>query len=150
MAAVVVARASSVLLPSTGTQSSPNKLHFPRRITDATCSWPDNGNLDKARRLLWPIKQKYGNKISWADLLVLTGNVALESMGFKTFGFAGGRADTWESDEAVYWGSEPEWMTDSHRYGKDSSGKRDPESLEKPLGAQIMGKSFTAVQAFTA
>ncbi|KAM3549445.1 hypothetical protein MY1884_008734 [Beauveria asiatica] len=102
-------------------------------------SWPDNGNLDKARRLLWPIKQKYGNKISWADLLVLTGNVALESMGFKTFGFAGGRADTWESDEAVYWGSEPQWMTDSHRYSKDSSGKRDPESLEKPLGAQIMG-----------
>ncbi len=65
-------------------------------------------------------------------------------MGFKTFGFAGGRADTWESDEAVYWGSEPEWMTDSHRYGKDSAGKRDPESLEKPLGAQIMGESLTA------
>lgn len=65
-------------------------------------------------------------------------------MGFKTFGFAGGRADTWESDEAVYWGSEPEWMTDSHRYSKDASGKRDPESLEKPLGAQIMGKCCTA------
>src|ERR1700744_3405264 len=83
-------------------------------------SWPDNANLDKARRLLWPIKQKYGRKISWADLLILAGNVALESMGFKTFGFAGGRADTWEPEEDVYWGPEGEWLADE-RY----SGERD-------------------------
>ena len=76
-------------------------------------SWPDNGNLDKARRLLWPIKQKYGNKISWADLMILTGNVALESMGFKTFGFAGGRADVWEPEEDVYWGAEDTWLGDT-------------------------------------
>jgi catalase-peroxidase len=94
-------------------------------------SWPDNVNLDKARRLLWPIKQKYGRKISWADLLVLTGNVALESMGFKTFGFAGGREDAWEPDEAVYWGSETTWLGDQ-RY----SGERD---LENPLAAVQMG-----------
>ncbi len=94
-------------------------------------SWPDNGNLDKARRLLWPIKQKYGNKISWADLMILTGNVALESMGFKTFGFAGGRPDVWEADEDVYWGSEKTWLGDS-RY----SGDRD---LENPLAAVQMG-----------
>ncbi|MDF1755502.1 MAG: catalase/peroxidase HPI [Verrucomicrobiales bacterium] len=94
-------------------------------------SWPDNGNLDKARRLLWPIKQKYGQKISWADLMVLTGNVALESMGFKTFGFAGGRADVWEPQEDIYWGPESEWLGDK-RY----SGDRD---LEKPLGAVQMG-----------
>ena len=94
-------------------------------------SWPDNANLDKARRLLWPIKQKYGRKISWADLLVLAGNVALESMGFKTFGFAGGREDAWEPDEAVYWGSENEWLGD-RRY----SGDRD---LENPLAAVQMG-----------
>ncbi|AGA77436.1 catalase/peroxidase HPI [Echinicola vietnamensis] len=94
-------------------------------------SWPDNASLDKARRLLWPIKQKYGNKISWADLMVLAGNVALESMGFKTFGFAGGREDTWEPEEAVYWGSEEEWLADK-RY----SGKRD---LEDPLAAVVMG-----------
>ncbi|ACM30427.1 catalase/peroxidase HPI [Agrobacterium rhizogenes] len=94
-------------------------------------SWPDNVNLDKARRLLWPIKQKYGNQISWADLLVLTGNVALESMGFKTFGFAGGRADVWEPAEDVYWGSEDTWLGDK-RY----SGDRD---LEKPLSAVQMG-----------
>ena len=93
-------------------------------------SWPDNANLDKARRLLWPIKQKYGQKISWADLLVLAGNVALESMGFKTFGFAFGREDVWEPEE-VYWGPEDEWLADS-RY----SGKRD---LENPLGAVQMG-----------
>src|SRR5947207_9969447 len=93
-------------------------------------SWPDNVNLDKARRLLWPIKQKYGRKISWADLMILAGNVALESMGFKTFGFAGGREDTWEPDE-VYWGSEDKWLADK-RY----SGDRD---LENPLGAVQMG-----------
>ncbi|CAN7620576.1 catalase/peroxidase HPI [Rhizobium rhizogenes] len=94
-------------------------------------SWPDNVNLDKARRLLWPIKQKYGNQISWADLLILTGNVALESMGFKTFGFAGGRADVWEPAEDVYWGAEDTWLADK-RY----SGDRD---LEKPLAAVQMG-----------
>ena len=94
-------------------------------------SWPDNGNLDKARRLLWPIKQKYGNKISWADLMVLTGNVALESMGFKTFGFAGGRADIWEPEEDIYWGAEKEWLGDE-RY----TGDRD---LENPLAAVQMG-----------
>ena len=93
-------------------------------------SWPDNANLDKARRLLWPIKQKYGRKISWADLMVLTGNVAMESMGFKTFGFAGGRADDWEPD-LVYWGPETQWLADE-RYSKD--GK-----LEKPLAAVQMG-----------
>ena len=93
-------------------------------------SWPDNANLDKARRLLWPIKQKYGRKISWADLLILAGNVALESMGFRTFGFAGGRVDAWEPDE-VYWGSEAEWLGDA-RY----SGERD---LENPLAAVQMG-----------
>jgi catalase-peroxidase len=94
-------------------------------------SWPDNGNLDKARRLLWPIKQKYGNKISWADLMILAGNVALESMGFKTFGFAGGRADVWEADQDVYWGSEKTWLGDE-RY----TGERD---LENPLAAVQMG-----------
>lgn len=94
-------------------------------------SWPDNVNLDKARRLLWPIKQKYGNKISWADLLVLTGNVALESMGFKTFGFGAGREDIWAPEEDVYWGNEKEWLEDN-RY----SGDRD---LENPLAAVQMG-----------
>ena len=94
-------------------------------------SWPDNVNLDKARRLLWPIKQKYGRKISWADLMILTGNVALESMGFKTFGFGGGRADVWEPEEEIYWGSEGTWLADE-RY----SGDRD---LENPLGAVQMG-----------
>ena len=94
-------------------------------------SWPDNGNLDKARRLLWPIKQKYGRKISWADLLILTGNVALESMGFKTFGFGGGRKDVWEPDQDIYWGPEGKWLADE-RY----SGDRD---LQNPLGAVQMG-----------
>jgi catalase-peroxidase len=94
-------------------------------------SWPDNGNLDKARRLLWPVKKKYGQQLSWADLIVLTGNVALESMGFKTFGFAGGRADVWEPDDDVYWGSEAEWLGDE-RY----TGDRD---LENPLAAVQMG-----------
>ncbi len=94
-------------------------------------SWPDNVNLDKARRLLWPVKQKYGEKISWADLIVLAGNVALESMGFKTFGFAGGRPDQWEPEQDVYWGSETEWLGDN-RY----SGERE---LENPLAAVQMG-----------
>ncbi len=94
-------------------------------------SWPDNVNLDKARRLIWPIKQKYGRKISWADLMILAGNVALESMGFKTFGFAGGRADIWEPEEDIYWGAEGKWLADE-RY----SGDRD---LEKPLAAVQMG-----------
>jgi catalase-peroxidase len=94
-------------------------------------SWPDNVNLDKARRLLWPIKQKYGRKISWADLMILTGNVALESMGFKTFGFGGGRVDTWEPEEEIYWGPEGTWLADE-RY----SGDRD---LANPLGAVQMG-----------
>ncbi len=94
-------------------------------------SWPDNGNLDKARRLLWPIKQKYGNKISWADLLILAGNCALESMGFKTFGFGGGRADIWQPEEDIYWGSEKSWLGDK-RY----SGERQ---LENPLAAVQMG-----------
>ncbi|MBV8226235.1 MAG: catalase/peroxidase HPI, partial [Verrucomicrobia bacterium] len=96
-------------------------------------SWPDNVSLDKARRLLWPIKQKYGRKISWADLIILTGNVALETMGFKTFGFAGGRADVWEPDQDVYWGSETTWLGTDKRY---SSGGRN---LENPLGATTMG-----------
>ena len=94
-------------------------------------SWPDNVSLDKARRLLWPVKQKYGNKISWADLMILTGNVALETMGFETFGFAGGRADVWEPEEDIYWGTEDEWLADN-RY----SGERD---LENPLAAVQMG-----------
>jgi catalase-peroxidase len=100
-------------------------------------SWPDNGNLDKARRLLWPIKQKYGQKISWADLMILAGNVALESMGFKTFGFAGGRADVWEPDE-TYWGSEQTWLGDE-RY----SGDRE---LANPLGAVQMGLIYVNPQ----
>jgi catalase-peroxidase len=95
-------------------------------------AWPDNVNLDKARRLLWPVKQKYGRKISWADLMILAGNVALESMGFKTFGFAGGREDVWEPDEDVYWGAETEWLSGEQRY----SGERD---LENPLAAVQMG-----------
>jgi len=101
-------------------------------------SWPDNGNLDKARRLLWPIKQKYGNSISWADLFILAGNVALESMGFKTFGFGGGRADIWAPEEDIYWGAEREWLGD-HRY----SGERD---LENPLAAVQMGLIYVNPQ----
>ena len=99
-------------------------------------SWPDNGNLDKARRLLWPIKQKYGNKLSWADLMILAGNCALESMGFKTFGFAGGRADIWEPEEDVYWGSESEWLATSDKPNSRYSGNRE---LENPLAAVQMG-----------
>lgn len=95
-------------------------------------SWPDNANLDKARRLLWPIKQKYGSKISWADLMVLTGNVALENMGFKTFGFSGGRVDVWEPESNVYWGAETKWLDDNKRY---SEGRK----LENPLAAVQMG-----------
>ena len=101
-------------------------------------SWPDNINLDKARRLLWPIKQKYGRKISWADLMILAGNCALESMGFKTFGFAGGRVDIWEPEEDIYWGSEAEWLGDK-RY----SGERE---LEKPLAAVQMGLIYVNPQ----
>jgi catalase-peroxidase len=101
-------------------------------------SWPDNANLDKARRLLWPIKQKYGNKISWADLMILAGNCALESMGFKTFGFGGGRADTWEPEEDVYWGTEDSWLGDK-RY----SGDRE---LENPLAAVQMGLIYVNPQ----
>ncbi|UYQ95622.1 catalase/peroxidase HPI [Chitinophaga horti] len=118
-------------------------------------SWPDNVSLDKARRLLWPIKQKYGQKISWADLLILTGNVALESMGFKTFGFAGGRPDVWEPDEDVYWGSERTWLGGDIRYAHgsegvpkehgvvssddDADGDTHSRNLEKPLAAVQMG-----------
>ena len=97
---------------------------------DPLNSWPDNANLDKARRLLWPVKQKYGQKLSWGDLMVLAGNVAMESMGFKTFGFAGGRADDWEPD-LVYWGPEKKWL-DDQRYSGD-------RKLEKPLAAVQMG-----------
>ena len=101
-------------------------------------SWPDNGNLDKARRLLWPIKQKYGNKISWADLFILTGNVAIESMGGKTFGFSGGRADIWSPPEDIYWGQESEWL-ENKRY----TGDRE---LEMPLGAVQMGLIYVNPQ----
>ena len=99
-------------------------------------SWPDNGNLDKARRLLWPVKQKYGQKISWADLFILTGNVALETMGFRTFGFGAGREDTWEPDNDVYWGAETEWLAGTNNPHSRYSGKRD---LESPLAAVQMG-----------
>jgi catalase-peroxidase len=99
-------------------------------------SWPDNVNLDKARRLLWPIKQKYGNKLSWADLLILAGNCALESMGFKTFGFAGGRVDIWEPEEEIFWGAESEWLATSDKPNSRYSGERD---LDNPLAAVQMG-----------
>ncbi|MBK9393155.1 MAG: catalase/peroxidase HPI [Uliginosibacterium sp.] len=99
-------------------------------------SWPDNGNLDKARRLLWPIKQKYGSKLSWADLMVLAGNVALESMGFKTFGFGGGRADIWQPEEDIYWGAEREWLATSDKPNSRYAGNRE---LENPLAAVQMG-----------
>ncbi|WP_312342710.1 catalase/peroxidase HPI [Chryseobacterium binzhouense] len=99
-------------------------------------SWPDNANLDKARRLLWPIKKKYGNKLSWADLMILAGNMAYESMGFKTFGFAGGREDIWHPEKDIYWGSEKEWLAPTGSEGSRYSGERD---LENPLAAVMMG-----------
>ncbi|MGR5324213.1 catalase/peroxidase HPI [Vibrio sp. PNB22_1_1] len=99
-------------------------------------SWPDNGNLDKARRLLWPIKKKYGNKISWADLIILAGNMAYESMGFKTFGFAGGREDIWHPEKDIYWGAEKEWLQPTGGEDNRYSGERD---LENPLAAVMMG-----------
>ena len=106
-------------------------------------SWPDNGNLDKARRLLWPLKQKYGNRISWADLMLLAGNVAMETMGFKTFGFAGGRADIWAPEEDIYWGSEGEWLATSDKPGSRYSGERD---LANPLAAVQMGLIYVNPQ----
>ncbi len=118
-------------------------------------SWPDNVSLDKARRLLWPVKQKYGKKISWADLIILTGNVALESMGFKTFGFAGGRVDVWEPDQDVYWGSETVWLGGDHRYGKKKSGEgvivadeeiHGSEKDRTDSGGRILENPLAAVQ----
>ena len=106
-------------------------------------SWPDNGNLDKARRLLWPIKQKYGNAISWADLFILAGNVAMETMGFKTFGFGGGRADIWAPEEDIYWGAEKEWLATSDKPNSRYSGDRD---LENPLAAVQMGLIYVNPQ----
>ena len=116
-------------------------------------SWPDNGNLDKARMLLWPIKQKYGKAISWADLMILAGNCALESMGFKTFGFAGGRADVWEPEEDVYWGAETEWLATSDNPNSRYDGARsmkakdaDAEKLDDPLAAVMMGLIYVNPQ----
>ncbi|OPF64673.1 catalase/peroxidase HPI [Hydrogenophaga sp. H7] len=106
-------------------------------------SWPDNGNLDKGRRLLWPIKQKYGNAISWADLFILAGNVAMETMGFKTFGFAGGRPDIWAPEEDIYWGAEKEWLATSDKPNSRYSGERD---LENPLAAVQMGLIYVNPQ----
>ncbi len=106
-------------------------------------SWPDNGNLDKARRLLWPIKQKYGNAISWADLFILAGNVAMETMGFKTFGFGGGRADIWAPEEDIYWGAEKEWLATSDKPDSRYSGQRE---LENPLAAVQMGLIYVNPQ----
>ena len=103
-----------------------------------TNSWPDNANLDKARRLLWPIKQKYGRKISWADLFILAGNIAHESMGFKTFGFGAGREDIWEPAEDIYWGEETEWLANDSRYC-GSREENGAEKLERPLAAVHMG-----------
>ena len=102
-------------------------------------SWPDNVSLDKARRLLWPVKQKYGKKISWADLMILAGNVALESTGFRTFGFAGGREDVWEPDQDVYWGSETEWLALSDTPNSRYSHNKEERDLENPLAAVQMG-----------
>jgi catalase-peroxidase len=106
-------------------------------------SWPDNGNLDKARRLLWPVKQKYGSRLSWADLLVLAGNVALESMGFKTFGFAGGRADIWEPEKDIHWGAEVEWLATSDKPNSRYAGDRE---LQGPFGAVQMGLIYVNPQ----
>jgi catalase-peroxidase len=106
-------------------------------------SWPDNGNLDKARRLLWPLKQKYGNAISWADLFILAGNVAMETMGFKTFGFGGGRADTWAPEEDIFWGAEKEWLATSDKPNSRYSGERQ---LETPLAAVQMGLIYVNPQ----
>ena len=116
-------------------------------------SWPDNGNLDKARLLLWPVKKKYGRNLSWADLMILAGNCALESMGFKTFGFAGGRTDTWEPEQDVYWGAETEWLITSDNANSRYGGERDVKSadadakkLEDPLGAVMMGLIYVNPQ----
>ena len=107
-------------------------------------SWPDNVSLDKARRLLWPIKQKYGRKISWADLMILTGNVALETMGFKTFGFGGGREDVWEPDQDVYWGAETTWLGGDVRYEHGSEGRREERRGARLTTTMRMGTSTAA------